>query len=302
METQEQTTLKSARLKTAIIILAALLVLSAGGLVARYVYLQYLAAPRITETVPDNLIGEDSDTAQEETPDTSGQSETPGDSSFKAESVSGQSGEMFSGSSGTISAASSGGTDVSSGSQDADTDAPSAPVLELYQGRPDANQRFEAGNMLPGDTVTRYFCVKVRHDTELELFFRTDVTEQTKVLGDVLHIRVTELGSGSTPCSAPFSEINGREFPETLLQNPEGETVVYYRIDVSLDTSVGNEYQAASLMADLEWYVKDEGGLTAPQTGSYINPVLWTVLAVSALLLIFLLALSRRGKEGRRHG
>lgn len=293
MENQEQKTLGSARLKTAIIILAVLLILSAGGIVARYVYLQYFAVSRVTETVPDNLIGEDSETVPEEAQDTS---------SFEEMAVSEQDGERLSGAGETVSAVSSGGTDAASGNQAADADGPSAPVLELYQGRPNVNQRFEVDNMLPGDTVTRYFCVKVSHDTELELFFRTDVKEQTKELGDVLHIQVTELGSGGTLCSAPFSEISGREFSDTLSQNSEGETLVYYRIDASLDTSVGNEYQAASLTADFEWYVKDKSGLTAPQTGDDINPVLWTVLAASAVLSIFLLALYRKRREGRRHG
>lgn len=69
-------------------------------------------------------------------------------------------------------------------------------------------------------------------------------------------------------CDAPFAEIDGKEFSELLTANAQEETVAYYQIDVSIDTSVGNEYQAAKLLADFAWYVKDEGGLTPPpQTG-----------------------------------
>ena len=69
----------------------------------------------------------------------------------------------------------------------------------------------------------------------------------------------------------------------------------------SLDTSVGNEYQAARLVADFEWYVEDEGGLTPPQTGDTTNLTLWITLAASSLLLILLLLLTRRRKEEGQH-
>lgn len=97
--------------------------------------------------------------------------------------------------------------------------------------------------MLPGDSVTKYFCVRAYHDADIPLFFRADVTEQTKSLGDVLHIKVTRMDTGEVLCDAPFAEIDGKEFPELLAANAQEETTVYYQIDVSLDTSVGNEYR-----------------------------------------------------------
>ena len=180
-------------------------------------------------------------------------------------------------------------------------DKPSATVLELYAGRPDANQRFEVSNMLPGDSETKYFCVKAYHDADIDLFFRADVSEQTKSLGDVLHSKVTHPDTGRVLCDAPFSEIDGQKVSELLTANAEGETTAYYQIDVSLDTSEGNEYQAARLAADFEWYVEDEGGLTPPQTGDTTNLTLWITLAASSLLLILLLLLTRRRKEEGQH-
>lgn len=274
MEAQKQT--KSKRLKIAIIILAVLLVLSAGGLAARFVYLQFFAPAQTTVTVPDNLIGEESSVPTENPTESSG-SET--DSRTENESTAGN----------------------SSTSSNGPADKPTATKLELYQGQPEDNQRFEVKNMLPGDTETKYFCVKVYHDKDIELFFKADVTEQTKNLGDVLHIRVTHLETGKVLCDAPFAEVNGKEFPELLKSNNEKATTAYYQIDVSLDTSVGNEYQAAKLTADFKWYVKDEGSLTPPQTGDNTNITLWIVLAVSSFLLMLLLLWKRR-KEDEQHG
>ena len=281
------------KLKIAIIILAVLLVLSGGGLAARYIYLQYFAPAQATATVPDNLIGDSDRTDADSTP---AENMPPAESGPDGE----QSGstESFADSDGTGTDTDNVGGSVTSASA---ADKPSAAVLELYAGRPDANQKFEVNNMLPGDSETKYFCVKAYHDVDIDLFFRAEVTEQTKNLGDVLHIKVTHLDTGRVLCDAPFSEIDGQEVSELLTANAEGETTAYYQIDVSLDTSVGNEYQAARLLADFAWYVEDEGGLTPPpQTGDTTNLVLWAVLAASSLLL--LIFLWKRRKEEGQHG
>ncbi len=272
MEPQEQT--KSKRLKIVIIILAVLLVLSAGGLAARYIYLAYFTPTQSTATVPDNLIGEENSQPEKNTTSDNG-SESPDPSA--SESAPGQ---------------------ITSRTE---ADKPTAARLELYEGKPGDNQRFEVSNMLPGDIETKYFCVKAYHDKDIDLFFKADITEQTKKLGDVLHIKVIHLETGKVLCDTSFAEINGKEFSELLKATSEKTTTAYYRIDVSLDTSVGNEYQAALLKADFQWYVKDEGGLTPPQTGDTTNLTLWIMLAGSSFLLMLLLLLGRRRKEDEQH-
>ena len=265
----------SPRLKVLIIILSVLLVLSAGGLAAKYVYDNFFASDRASVTVPDNVIGEDGDSPQ------SGESSgTDGTQSGGTEEESVPAG------SGDVSGSESTGTGGSESE-----DRPAAKLLELYKTKPEDNEKFEVKNMLPGDTVTGYYCVRVNHGEALDLYFTADITGQTKQLGDVLEIKVTRVGEDTALCDLPFSEADG-----------SGVTDVYYRIDVLLDTSVGNEYQAAMLKANFSWYVKDEGGLTPPpQTGDTTNLVLWIVLAASSLLLILLLLLGRRRKEAR-HG
>ena len=285
MEQQKQLR-KAKRLKIAIIILAVLLLLSAGGLTARYFYLHFVTPAQATIEVPDNLIGDEtssnvSDMSEENTPPIAGEPDTGETNAEQSDTTE------------------SGGT---SSVQSAQPDKPSSPVLELYTGRPGVNQRFEVGNMLPGDSETKYFCVKAYHDADISLFFRADVTEQTKGLGDVLQIKVTHLDTGKVLCDAPFSKIDGQEFSGLLKSNTQKETTAFYKIDVSLDPSVGNEYQAASLLADFEWYVKDTGGLTPPpQTGGTTNLVLWVILAASSLLLVLLLLIRRR-KGDEQHG
>lgn len=86
-----------------------------------------------------------------------------------------------------------------------------------------------------------------------------------------------------------FPEIDGEAFSLLLTANEQGESIANYQIDVSLDTSVGNEYQAASLKADLNWYVEDDGGLTPPVTGENISLIIWIAVAFISLALILLL-------------
>ncbi len=221
-------------LKIVIIVLSVLLLSSAGGLAARYVYLQYFSPTQTTTTVPDNLIGDNVPAAESST---SAENTPPAESEPDTEQTDSAESGNASGSSGT-------GTTAGNPSDNENSapaaDKPTAPVLELYAGRPDVNQRFEVSNMLPGDTETRYFCVRAYHEEDITLFFRAEVTEQTKNLGDVLHIKVTHLDTGKVLCDAAFNEIDGEEFSELLKADAREETTAYYQIDVSLDTSVGN--------------------------------------------------------------
>lgn len=190
---------------------------------------------------------------------------------------------------------------VETGSVDtvSEEDKAQAAYLTLFQGRPDANKPFEARGLLPGDSVTQYFCIRAYHDADIPLYFRAEVTEETKALADVLQVRVTDPRAVQW-LPRECCGLAGTGVFRELSANAEGESTVYYRVDVSLDTAVGNAYQEAVLKADFHWYVKD-GGLTPPQTGTAADLALWCVLGASALLLILLLVFKRRKGE-TRHG
>lgn len=285
-----ENTRKSTGWKIAIIVLAVLVIFSAGALAVRYIYLGHFASSQGTTTVPNNLIGEVEDLDQDAygVVGTNQQPSTQtAQTSTDTTSVSRNSG-------------STAGGRTSSGAAGSNAEA---AVLELYQGRPGDNVKFEVGNMLPGDSVTKYFCVKVNHDADITLLFNAEVTGQSQNLGDVLHIKVTHLDTGTVLCDAPFSQVDRQEFSELLKQNAQNETIAYYQIDVSVDTSAGNEYQGAALTADFNWYVNEneEGTLTPPKTGDTTNIVLWAVLAVSAAGVLILLLKSRKGEKDYDH-
>lgn len=176
-----------------------------------------------------------------------------------------------------------------------------AQMLELYKGHGVDTVPFAADNLLPGDTITQYYGVKISHREDVTLLFRPDVTEETRALGSVLHIKVTNMETGDILCDGKFAEVDGKEISQMVAANGAEESISYYEVTVSLDTSAGNEYQAARLLADFHWYAAGEEDLIRPpQTGDIFMILLWTVIAVSAALLILLVVNKRRKEGGNR--
>ncbi|HIU25841.1 MAG TPA: hypothetical protein IAC50_05035 [Candidatus Copromorpha excrementigallinarum] len=178
-----------------------------------------------------------------------------------------------------------------------------APVLELFYDQPFDNERFTVSDMLPGDSVTEYFCVKAYYRENIELLFNVEITDDPGNLGDVLYIRAVELGGGDILFDEPFADIDGREI-STLLSSDSGESTLYYELTAYMDTSVGNAYQQTRLEADFNWYVKgeDEGNLvpgpSSSKTGDDTQLVFWIILALAAAsVAAFAVMRKREGRE-----
>ena len=141
-------------------------------------------------------------------------------------------------------------------------------TLELYKGHPDDNTPFDVRNMFPGDMEEKTYCVKISYTGTLTVHFNADIREGYEKLAEVLECSVlmrsekdsdgTLLYSGlmkDMPESVDVTVSNGRRVTEKL----------YYDIKVSLDTSVGNEYQRQMLIADFIWWADcDQGGPSGP--------------------------------------
>ncbi len=258
----------SKKMKIIIAVLLALLILSVGALTVRIVYLNLTADKSTTTVVPDNLIGEDPETS-EAAPDSS-DNDNPTESTPSTPTN-------------------------NSGSADAEN---KATVIELYKGQASDNEKFQVTNMLPGDTETKYFAVKVSHHADAIVYFNAEITEQTKNLANVLHIKVTHLENGKVIYDGTFADMNIDGYGETFATTESTETVAYYKIEVSLPTSTGNEYQSAKLLADFNWFVKDTGPLDSPQTGDNSNIMLYFIIMCCSLaMIIILLFFRRREKE-----
>ena len=140
-----------------------------------------------------------------------------------------------------------------------------SPSLELYKNHAKDNEPFQFSNMVPGDKMSRDFIVRIHHKDQVTLYFKGLITKQSKDLGDVLQVRVTDKNSGKIICQGTFNTINNKEYSQEIAQSGSGQTDVTYQVDAWLDTSVGNAYQKAFLDADFQWYVKDDGNTEPTQ-------------------------------------
>ena len=246
--------------KIIIIILAVLLGLSLLVLAGTLIRARLTDSDPGAVTVPDNLITPEEDTEAEDT-------RTPGSGTSSALAP-------------TQSAAA----------------AQKAATIALYNKHPEDNTPFTVGNMFPGDSERKYFCVQVSYHDKVTVHYKAVVRPGYEKLAQVLQVRVKLLTTGETLYDGGIAAM-----PQSLTHKLASESSVtqelYYEITAYLDTSVGNAYQNQDLIADFQWWVEETGSLDSPETGDAFRGVLWAVAGVCSGGLLLLLVLRRRKED-----
>lgn len=249
--------------KIIIIILAVLLGLSLLALAGTLIRARLTDSDPGAVTVPDNLITPEEDTGTEDT-------RTPG--------------------SGTT------GTSSPSAPAQSAAAAQKAATIALYNKHPEDNTPFTVGNMFPGDSETKYFCVQVSYHDKVTVHYKAVVRPGYEKLAQVLQVRVKLLNTGETLYDGGIAAM-----PQSLTHKLASESSVtqelYYEITAYLDTSVGNAYQSQDLIADFKWWVEETGSLDNPETGDASRSMLWAVAGVCSGGLLLLLVLRRRKED-----
>lgn len=260
---------KKKTVKVLIITLSVLLAISLASLVGILIFKRFDASKPASVTVSDNIITQE----KEDTNISSAPESTQGGGETSA-------------------FASSGASNVSGSGRKA---------LYLHSRVTGDNTPFKVTNMFPGDSETNYYCVRVSHKGDVVLRFRADVRPGYEKLAKALCCRITLTHSGEVLYDGPMQDM-----PKSLNHalNTDKSTVseVNYEITAYLDTSVGNEYQNLSLIADFNWWVEETDNLEPPKTGDKTNIVIWVIVAVIALLILILLwkKLTKEEKQGGR--
>ena len=256
--------MRQKKLKTAIIILSLLLVLSLSALVGILIYRSAKNSTPSTVTVTDNIVTPDAET--------SSSSEAPSSDSE--------------GNGHTESSSSTANTYGSAAQKNAVT-------LSLHKRNADDNTPFNIKNMLPGDSETNYYRISVSQSGNVVLQFHADIRPDYEKLSDVLKCRIalpekSEVLYDGLMKDMPIS-IN-------LLLNTYKSTVseVCYEITAYLDTSAGNEYMDNDLIADFRWWVEETENLNSPQTGVPLDICLCLCLTSCSLLLLILIVKKRK--------
>lgn len=208
------------KMKVAILVLSVLLAVSLLLLARTLIYNYVAEAQSASVTVPDNII----------TPEDDGNSSQSDESPNSGASVSAVPSQTPTASqSASQSASDPTGADVK------------ATALSLYSRKPDDNTPFRVANLFPGDSETKYFCVRVSHKGDVLLRFHAQVRPGYEKLAEVLKCRVVLPESGEVLYDGRM-----RDMPESLSHalhtgaSTTGE--VYYAVTAYLDTGVGNAY------------------------------------------------------------
>lgn len=260
---------KKKTVKVLIIILSVLLAISLTSLVGILIFKRFAPSKPASVTVSDNLI-----THEKEDPNISSAPESPQGGGEGSETVS---------------------------QTPSDVSGSGRKALYLHSRVTGDNKPFKVTNMFPGDSETEYYCVRVSHKGDVVLRFRADVRPGYEKLAKALCCRITLADSGEALYDGPMQDM-----PNSITHalNTEKSTIseVNYEITAYLDTSVGNEYQNLSLIADFNWWVEETDNLEPPKTGDKTNIVIWVIVAVIALLILILLwkKLTKEEKQGGR--
>lgn len=171
-------------------------------------------------------------------------------------------------------------------------------LLELYDKQPKDNTAFQIGNMFPGDSQTNYYRVRVSYSGKITVGYKATVKKGYEKLGEALKIRIKLINSGEILYDGYI-----REMPESLTYTSVSfnKTVdeLNYEITAYLDTSVGNEYQNKTLIADFNWWAEETENLeSSPKTGISADFLPFVIISLAAgLIFVFLLLARGRGKE-----
>ena len=167
--------------------------------------------------------------------------------------------------------------------------------LSLFKGNPADGVPFSVKNMLPGDSETKNYCVKVSHKGNVTLKYHADIHKGGEKLSEVLKIKVVIPSLNKVIFDGAIKDMpTSLDVP--LFASKKTESTVEYEITAYLETSVGNEYMNTELLADFKWWVEEKENLSSPQTGDRFYLNLWLMLTFGSLL--FLVLLWKKCKKG----
>lgn len=175
-----------------------------------------------------------------------------------------------------------------------------AEGLYLYSANPNDNTSFNVSNMFPGDSFTKYYCVRTTYKNSVTVRYHADIRQGGEKLAEVLKCRIKLLTTGEVLYDGVIKDMP-KSLNHTLpyIQS-RGESELYYEITAYLDTSVGNDYANRSLTADFRWWVEEENNLDNPNTGVFVTMTPWIIISAAFVLVIILLVLKRRKKGGSK--
>lgn len=177
-------------------------------------------------------------------------------------------------------------------------------TLQIYRNHAEDSTPFNCPNMLPGDSETGSYYLKVSHKGSITVHFHADIRDGYEKLAEVLKCKIT-LRDGTELYDGLM-----RDMPESinheLSQSGRKTSEIIYDITVYLDTSIGNEYMSKELYADFRWWVEedagDDSGELVPKLGDDSLSLIFLWIAMISLLVIIILLVTRLRRKNSEQG
>ena len=118
---------------------------------------------------------------------------------------------------------------------------------------------FGGEGLLPGDSLSRDYTVRLNQTEEADLLFTVQVGEDARQLARALRITVVNTTTGKTVCQGVLAEVTEQSFRERMPYTGQEGQIITYHITVTVDTAAGNEYQNATLQMGFQWSIASAG-------------------------------------------
>lgn len=172
-----------------------------------------------------------------------------------------------------------------------------AKVISIYDKNSTSKDRILVQNILPGNSLKKYYQVRVEHIDSLNLYFDIEIKSSTNNLEDILNVKVTRLDTNTILYNGNLKRFTEGKVVQKLEKNSNNLTIAYYEIEISLPANELEEYQDEILSADLNWSAPEEE-LLIPSTEVNNDIVAWIiVLVLSGFVIMFICGTTNNSKE-----
>ncbi len=168
-------------------------------------------------------------------------------------------------------------------------------ALSLYKLHSQENEAFNFQKILPGDSKTGYYRVRVNYKDKITVRFKA-LPQQDKKLAKSLHIKVVLTDSSRELFDGKIKDL-ADGVCVTLKSNGFSQEDINYAVTAFLPTETNNEYADIDLSADFIWLADDKDNLGfSPETGKRAFIALLALIIVISGYSIIKLA-NKRGRE-----
>ncbi len=139
----------------------------------------------------------------------------------------------------------------------APTEQPKKQIeLILVPKEPQSNTPIELTNAVPGDSVEKYFALRVDHDQDVLLHtsFSSTSEDEKEPLSDVLKVKIRQ-GNNVVLFDDSFKKLQDEPLSLLLKENKSHQTFTMISVTAYIPTWAGNIYQGKQFKGNILWSI-----------------------------------------------